>query len=296
MNKIGISKKWRNIFSELLFVGPMALIFLIFVVVPFILGVNYSFTSWNGVSSQVDYTGIENYVKVLQDTKFLKAVWFTSRFTLLSVVLSNMIALGLALLLTQKIKGTKIFRVIFFLPNVISGLLLGFIWQFIFVKGFSALGEIFQIGFFQLPWLGTEATAFWALVIVTIWRTSGYLMIIYVATILNVPTELREAAVIDGATNAQYTRYVMFPMIKSAFTVCIFLAISWAFKMFDLNFSLTKGGPFNSTVSMALDIYNEAFKLNRYGLGSAKAIIFFVLVALISLIQVQFTKRNEVEI
>ena len=296
MNKIGISKKWRNIFSELLFVGPMALIFMIFVVIPFILGVNYSFTSWNGVSSQVDYTGFENYINVLQDTKFLKAVWFTSRFTLLSVVLSNMIALGLALLLTQKIKGTKIFRVIFFLPNVISGLLLGFIWQFIFVKGFAALGEVFQIEFFQLPWLGTEATAFWALVIVTIWRTSGYLMIIYVATILNVPTELKEAAVIDGATSAQYTRYVMFPMIKSAFTVCIFLAISWAFKMFDLNFSLTKGGPFNSTVSMALDIYNEAFKLNRYGLGSAKAIIFFVLVALISLIQVKLTKRNEVEI
>jgi len=290
-----MNKRMSYIFSELVFIGPMFLIFTVIVLVPFILGINYSFTSWNGVSINVDYIGLDNYIKVLGDHKFMKAVWFTTRFTAMSVILSNVLALGLAILLTKPLKGVKIFRVIFFLPNVISGLLLGFIWQFIFVKGFASIGEITNIGFFQLPWLGTEATAFWALIIVTIWRTSGYLMIIYVATILNVPKELREAAVIDGTTEMQYTRFVMFPMIKSAFTVCIFLSISWAFKMFDLNFSLTKGGPFNSSVSMALDIYNEAFKLNHFGLGEAKAIVFFVLVAFISLIQVWSTKRNEVE-
>ncbi len=182
------------------------------------------------------------------------------------------------------------------MPNVIGGLLLGFIWQFIFVKGFATIGELTQLAFFQLPWLGDAPTAFWGLIIVSVWQTAGYLMVIYIAGLSNVPRELTEAAYIDGATRFQTLRHITLPMIMPAVTVCLFLTISWAFKMYDLNVSLTQGGPFNSTQSVALNIYEEAFRNNRYGLGTAKALIFFVVVALITLVQVSITKKREVEV
>lgn len=181
------------------------------------------------------------------------------------------------------------------MPNVIGGLLLGFIWQFIFVKGFSALGSATGWHFFNLPWLGDETTAFWGIVIVFVWQTAGYLMVIYISSINNIPKDILEAAEIDGASKLQILKSVIVPLVMPAVTVCLFLAISWSFKMFDLNLSLTKGGPFRSTESVALNIYNEAFQNNRYGLGTAKAIIFFVVVAIITSLQVKITKSKEVE-
>ncbi|HZG56709.1 sugar ABC transporter permease, partial [Paenibacillus sp.] len=144
-------------------------------------------------------------------------------------------------------------------------------------------------------WLGTAGTAFWGIVIVTIWQYAGYLMVIYIAALMNVPSELMEAARIDGATRLQLLRTIIVPMIMPAVTVCLFLTISWSFKVFDLNLSLTKGGPFGSTESVALNIYQEAFRNNRYGIGTAKALIFFVVVAIITTLQVYFTKKREVE-
>ncbi|MFB5268796.1 carbohydrate ABC transporter permease [Paenibacillus enshidis] len=282
--------------QQLVFVGPSTLFFAIIIVIPFLLGMYYSFTDWNGVSNQAGWVGLDNFRRILlEDAKFRTAFWFTVRFTVAGVVLSNVLGFILAYFLTKPLKSRNVLRTVFFMPNVIGGLLLGFIWQFIFVKGFSSLGAATGLSFFKLPWLGDEATAFWGIIIVFIWQTAGYLMVIYISSLTNVPQDILEAASIDGASRMQVLRQIMIPLIMPAVTVCLFLAISWSFKMFDLNLSLTKGGPFGSTESVALNIYNEAFVNNRYGLGTAKAFVFFIIVALVTSLQVRLTKSREVE-
>jgi raffinose/stachyose/melibiose transport system permease protein len=279
------------------FVGPAILFFALIVITPFLLSIYYSFTEWNGVTSDMKWIGLDNFKNIITaDEDFHKSFWFTTRFTVTKVILANLVGFLLALLLTQKLKSRNVLRTVFFLPNVIGGLLLGFIWQFIFVKGFATIGELTNIAFFQLPWLGDAPTAFWGLIIVSVWQTSGYLMVIYIAALGNVPKDITEASYIDGASRLQALRHITLPLIMPAVTVCLFLTISWAFKMYDLNVSLTKGGPFNSTESVALNIYEEAFRNNRYGLGTAKAVVFFIVVAAISSLQVWLTKRKEVEV
>jgi raffinose/stachyose/melibiose transport system permease protein len=286
----------NELMHQLVFVGPATIFFALIVVIPFLLSIYYGFTSWNGVTSSVTWVGLDNYKHIImEDDGFRTSFWFTARYTLAAVVLTNMVGFSLALLLTQPLKTSNLLRTIFFLPNVIGGLLLGFIWSFIFVKGFAAVGDATGISFFQLPWLGTAGTAFWGIVIVSVWQLSGYLMVIYIAAIMNVPRELVEAARIDGATRLQMLRSIIVPLIMPAVTVCLFLTISWSFKVFDLNLSLTKGGPFGSTESVALNIYQEAFRNNRYGIGTAKALIFFIIVAAITMLQVYVTKKKEVE-
>jgi ABC-type sugar transport systems, permease components len=294
MEKSG--RKLDNMVHQWVFVGPMLLFFAVIVILPFLMNIYYSFTEWNGVSSEMKFVGFANYERILmEDTDFRNAFWFTTRFSIAQIVLTNAIGFALALLLTRALKTRNVLRTVFFMPNVIGGLLLGFIWQFIFVKGFASIGEATGWAFFELPWLGDAPTAFWGIVIVAVWQGAGYVMIIYIAALGNVPKDLQEAALIDGANRWQVLRNITIPLIMPAFTICLFLTISWAFKMFDLNLSLTKGGPFNSTESVALNIYQEAFRNNKYGLGTAKSLIFFVAVALISLIQVSLTKRKEVE-
>ncbi|MCY9515568.1 carbohydrate ABC transporter permease [Paenibacillus apiarius] len=290
-------KAWSQVGQQLFFIGPAAFFFTLIVVIPFLLGMYYSFTDWNGVSGTVAWVGLDNFTQIFaKDSDFFPAFWFTTKFTIVGVVLTNLLGFALAYVLTKPLKLRNALRTIFFMPNVIGGLLLGFIWQFIFVKGFSAIGDATGIGFFNLPWLGDEITAFWGIIIVFVWQTAGYLMVIYIAAMTNVPKDVMEAAEIDGATRGQVLRHVIVPLIMPAVTVCLFLAISWSFKMFDLNLSLTKGGPFKSTESVALNIYLEAFQNNRYGLGTAKAFLFFIIVAVITLIQVRITKSKEVEV
>ncbi|MBJ9990045.1 carbohydrate ABC transporter permease [Paenibacillus sp. S28] len=289
-------QKSSGLLQQLIFVGPSTIFFLIIIVVPFLLGLYYSFTDWNGVSGDVTWVGFDNFKQIItNDPDFGKAFWFTVRFTVIGIILTNVLGFFLAYFLTKPLKSRNVLRTIFFMPNVIGGLLLGFIWQFIFVKGFSALGSATGWHFFNLPWLGDETTAFWGIVIVFVWQTAGYLMVIYISSINNIPKDILEAAEIDGASKLQILKSVIVPLVMPAVTVCLFLAISWSFKMFDLNLSLTKGGPFRSTESVALNIYNEAFQNNRYGLGTAKAIIFFVVVAIITSLQVKITKSKEVE-
>lgn len=289
-------KKASELLKQLVFVGPATIFFLIIIVVPFLLGLYYSFTSWNGVSGEVSWIGLDNFKQIItNDPNFGKAFWFTIRFTVVGIILTNVLGFFMAYLLTKPLKSRNILRTIFFMPNVIGGLLLGFIWQFIFVKGFSAIGEATGISFFNLPWLGDETTAFWGIIIVFVWQTAGYLMVIYISSLNNIPRDIMEAAEIDGASKLQILKSIIVPLVMPAVTVCLFLAISWSFKMFDLNLSLTKGGPFRSTESVALNIYNEAFQNNRYGLGTAKAMIFFIVVAVITTIQVKYTKSKEVE-
>ncbi|OAT83434.1 ABC transporter permease [Bacillus sp. MKU004] len=288
--------KYKSLLTYAAFVGPALLFFLVIQILPFLMGVYYSFTSWNGVSSVVEWVGLDNYKQIFtNDETFFNSFMFTTKFMFAAVIISNLIGFGFALLLNAALKTRNILRTVFFIPNVIGGLLLGFIWQFIFVKGFASVGNMTDIAFFKMPWLGDEKTAFWGIVIVFAWQISGYMMVIYVAALQGVDSSLLEAARMDGASNWTLLTKIIIPLILPAFTICFFLTISMAFKIFDLNISLTGGGPFNSTQSVAINIYQEAFQNNRYGLGTAKSILFFVVVAIFTTFQVMLTKKKEVE-
>jgi raffinose/stachyose/melibiose transport system permease protein len=290
-------KNGKKVYSltDIVYTVPTFLIFLIVIFVPLFISFFSSFTSWNGVSGNMRWIGTANYRRLfdMKGTSWT-ALLFSFRFTFVCVILTNLIAFALALALTGKIRSASALRVVFFLPNLIGGLILGFIWRFIFLKVFSAVGAHLPIPFFSLPWLGTPATGFWASVIVFLWRNVGYIMLIYIAGINGIDKSILESAVIDGAGFFRSLVSIKMPLIVPAFTASLFLMISNAFKLFDIIFSLTGGGPYGSTESFAFDIYCEAFKRNNYGFGSAKAVVFFGIVAAISLLQVYVTKRKEV--
>ncbi|MBU8586000.1 sugar ABC transporter permease [Priestia megaterium] len=289
-------KNLKNVGLFALFVGPALLAFCVIVLIPFFTGIYYSFTDWNGVNGTINWVGLDNFKYLFtEDKQFQQSFWITTKYTVVAIILTNVVGFVLAILVTQMLKTRNILRTVFFMPNLIGGLLLGFVWQFIFVKGFASIGQITGISLFELPWLGDAKTAFWGIVIVSVWQGAGYIMLIYTAALQNVPQELIEAAKIDGASRWQILRHITIPMVAPAVTVCLFLTISWSFKVFDVNLSLTNGGPFKSTEMLALNIYTEAFVNNRYGLGEAKALIFFIVVAAITIIQVTYTKRKEVE-
>lgn len=286
----------RDLKDDLFFIGPGFIIFLIIVLSSFILGFYYSFTEWNGVNKEAVWVGMDNYLQIFKgDEQAATSAGFTAKFTIASVILSNLLAFFLALALTLPLKSAKLMRTIIFLPNVIGGIILGFVWRFIFTNSFVSIGELTGIGFFELPWLGTPMTGLWGSVIVFVWQRTGYLMMIYVASIMSIDENLLEAAYIDGASQLEMLRRIIVPLTVPAITVCVFLALSWTTKMFDVIFALTKGGPFGSTETFAMNIYYEAFQYNNYGLGSAKAILFFIVVGIISTTQVLVSKKWEVE-
>jgi len=276
-----------------LFIAPALIALFMVVIVPLLYGIYYSFTNWDGINEPV-FQGFTNYVKLLKDQSFRDSLWFTTKFAVVSVILINVIGLSLALLVTQKIKGNNLLRTIFFMPNLIGGLILGFIWQFVFISAFTAIGE--KVGIKALEgWLSTTKTGFWGLVILTAWQMSGYIMIIYIAHLESIPEDVLEAAKIDGATSFQRFRYIIFPLVAPAFTVSLFLTLSNSFKLYDQNLSLTGGAPYNSTQMVAMNIYNTAFVNNNMAFAQAKAVIFFIIIAIISLTQVYYNKKKEVE-
>lgn len=281
-------KTWFYLFS-----APVVIALLLVVVIPFFYGIYYSFTDWNGVSKET-FIGMSNYVKLMKDSEFWTAIWFTIKFSAVTIILINLIGLSLALLVTNKFKGANLLRTIFFMPNLIGGLILGFIWQFIFINAFSALSEIFNSPGLK-TWLSTTETGFWAMVIVMCWQMSGYVMVIYISYLQGVDESLLEASDLDGASDFQKFWFVKFPLIMPGFTVSLFMTLSNAFKLYDQNLSLTNGGPYKSTQMVAMNIYNTAFVENKMGYAQGKAVIFFLCVAIISLTQVYVTKRKEVE-
>ena len=276
-----------------LFAAPVVIALILVVVVPFLYVIYYSFTDWDAVA-RGNFVGIENYQKLIHDEGFRNAIWFTVKFAVVSIVLINIIGLGLALLVTSKFKGANLLRTIFFIPNLIGGLILGFIWQFIFINAFSAMGDFFGNPGLK-TWLSTTQTGFWAMVIVMCWQMSGYIMVIYISYLQGVDESLLEAADLDGATPWQKFWNVRFPLIMPGFTVSLFMTLSNCFKLYDQNLSLTNGGPYNSTQMVAMNIYNTAFVENKMGYAQSKAVVFFLFVAIISLTQVYVTKRKEVE-
>ncbi|WP_067143130.1 carbohydrate ABC transporter permease [Oceanivirga salmonicida] len=285
-------KRKHELFFWLFIIPTITALFMV-VIVPLFYGLYYSFTSWNGITNPV-FIGLKNYVDLFKDKEFLNSIWFTTKFAVVSVLLINALGLGLALLVTQKFKGSNLLRTVFFMPNLIGGLILGFIWQFIFIEVFYSIGD--KIGFENLKgWLSTTNTGFWGLVILTAWQMAGYIMIIYIAHLETIPKDLIEAAEIDGANSIQKFKNVIFPLVAPAFTVSMFLTLSNSFKLYDQNLSLTNGGPYNSTQMVAMNIYNTAFSANKMSYAQSKAIIFFIIIAVISLTQVYYNRRKEVE-
>lgn len=289
-----MQKKYWNTLHNIAFLGPATLVFAVIVVIPFIISIYYSFTDWNGISKTMNFIGLNNYADIFSgNSRFLQAFGFTASISLAIVALTNAIGIGLAALLMNKFLGRNLFRAVFFLPNTMGGVVMGYIWRFIFLLVIQYLGSILNWAVFQLPWLGTQETAFIALVIVSVWQGVGYVMVIMIAGLTGVPQDLSETATIDGASSWKIFWKIKIPYCMSYVTVCLFWTIAMSFKMFDVNVALTKGGPYGSTTPMALQIYYDAFSANRYGFANAEAIIFFLIIFAVTSVQMFFSGRKE---
>ena len=281
------------------FVLPILVVFTLVVIVPFVIGIIYSFTNWNGISSEFNFVGIKNFMKAFGDAKFMSSLQLTIVYAIVNVVLVNLIGLGFALLVTSKIKTKLIARGAFFFPNLIGGLILGFTWQFIFSQIMPALNDLINAGgassvFFN--WLTNPTFAFIAICVVSAWSGSGYVMIIYIAALESISDTIIEAAMIDGANKINTFFRIKLPLIMSGVTMSLFITISNSLKIYDLNLSLTKGGPYESTEMATMNIYNEAFGYTNFGFAQAKSIIFFILIMVVTLVQLSITRRKEVEL
>ena len=269
-----------------IFVLPTLIAFSFAFIIPFVMGVYLSFCKFKTITN-AQFVGLENYIKIFADKDFVNAFGFTLKFSVVSIITINVFAFILALALTRKIKGTNLFRTVFFMPNLIGGIILGYIWQ----QMINAVLLKYETTLVANPTYG-----FWGLVILMNWQMIGYMMIIYVAGLQNVPTDLIEAAQIDGATSLQTLFKVKIPMVMPSITICLFLTVSNSFKLFDQNLALTAGAPSKKTAMLALDIYNTFYGRNGYeGVGQAKAVLFFNVVAVIALGQLVLTRRKEVE-
>ena len=271
------------------FVLPTLLAFTIGFIIPFIEGLYLSFCQFTTVKN-AKFVGLSNYQSILADEQFISAFGFTVSYAVVSIIVINVIALGLALLLTRELKGTNIFRTVFFMPNLIGGIVLGYIWQILINCVLSIVGQ---------PLLALNSQAgYWGLIILTAWQQIGYMMIIYIAGLQNVPDDLIEAAAIDGANAWQTFWKVKLPMIMSSITVCVFLTLTNSFKLFDQNLALTAGDPAHSTEMLALNIYQTFYSragMQWKGFGQAKAVLFCILVVVISFAQLRATRSKEVQ-
>ncbi len=269
-----------------LFLMPTLIAFTVFFVIPFVLGIGLSFCKFTTISN-AKFIGFSNYIKAFSNPDFTDAFIFTVKFTVVSVITVNIFAFALAYVLTRGIKGTNLFRTVFFMPNLIGGIVLGYIWQLL-INGVLAN--------FGVTITTSAEYGFWGLVILMNWQLIGYMMIIYIAGIQNIPGELVEASKIDGANKVQSLFKITIPMIMSSITICLFLTLTNSFKLFDQNLALTAGGPGKSTAMLALDINNTFYNRNGWeGVGQAKAVIFFIIVGIIALVQLYFTRKKEVE-
>ena len=276
-----------------IFLLPTMAAFMIGFIIPFIEGIYLSFCKFTTIKD-AEFVGMSNYIDALKDTTFTGSFRFTALFAIVTLVLINVLAFLIALALTQNIKGTNIFRTVFFMPNLIGGIVLGYVWKFVFNRAFVALGKSLSIGALSTSWLATTNGAMACLIIVSVWQYAGYMMLIYVAGFMSVSKSLMEAAQIDGCTKTQATINVTIPLMRSSFVQCLFLTITRCFMVYDVNLSLTKGEPFNSSVMAAMHVYNQAFSYKNYGTGQAEALVLFVVCAIVGVTQVYIGKKGEV--
>jgi raffinose/stachyose/melibiose transport system permease protein len=291
MNRNTFSYKLRQI---LMFAGPGTILFCAVVVIPFVYGLYLTFTSWDGVSANKPFVGFANYAAAFSDGAYWVALGRTAIYSLFAVVFINILAFALAYLVTSGVKGQNFFRAGFFVPNLIGGIVLGYIWKFVFNRAYVAIASAIAGGMVPSP-LGSTGGAMFCLIFVSVWQYAGYMMLIYVAGFMSVSDSLKEAAMIDGCTPSQAMRNVTIPLMRSSFVQCIFLSITRCFVVYDVNLSLTKGEPFNTSVMAAMHVYNQAFTYKNYGLGQAEALILFIVCAAVGITQVMIGKKGEVE-
>ncbi len=282
-----------------IFVLPTLVAFSMFFLIPFLMGIGLSFFKFTTVAdmwqSSENFVGIKNYVTAFTtDNDFVNALGFSSMFTLVSIVTVNVFAFILALLLTKEIKGVSVFRSVFFMPNLIGGIVLGYIWKLLIN---AVLAKLNSMGLTEGSNITSDAAyGFFGLTVLTNWQLIGYMMIIYIAGLQNIPSDLIEAAQIDGASPLRVLFTIKIPMVMPSITICMFLTLANTFKMFDQNLSLTGGGPEKQTQMLALDIFKTFFDRDGWqGVGQAKAVVFFIIVALIAFIQLKITNKKEVE-
>ena len=273
-----------------IFALPTAIAFFIFFVAPFVIGVYLSLCKFTTITD-AQFVGFENYLKIFKDETvfdpFVHSLWYTALFAVTSVILINVLSFAVALLLTKGFKGTNLFRTVFFMPNLIGGIVLGYIWQLIFN---GVLNK------YSLTLTYHEKYGFWGLMILLLWQQVGYMMVIYIAGIQNVPGDLIEAAKIDGASKFETLKSVTIPMVMPSITICTFLTLTNGFKLFDQNLALTNGEPMRMSEMLAMNIYNTFYDRTGYeGVGQAEAVIFFILVAIISMVQLRATRSKEVQ-
>ena len=278
----------------LMFGGVGTALFCAVVVIPFIYGIYLTFTSWDGVSVEKPFVGLSNYTAAFSDTDFWLAMGRTVIYSVFSVVLINVFAFAMAYLVTSGVKGQNFFRAGFFIPNLIGGIVLGYVWKFVFNRAFVAVASAIT-GTQAASLLATPSGAMFCLIFASVWQYAGYMMLIYVAGFMSVYDSLKEAAMIDGCTPSQAMMNVTIPLMRGSFVQCIFLSITRCFVVYDVNLSLTNGEPFGKTIMAAMHVYNTAFTYKNYGMGQAEALILFVVCAVIGVTQVWIGKKGEVE-
>jgi raffinose/stachyose/melibiose transport system permease protein len=283
--------------ETILYTLPALFLVALTIYVPFALSGYYALTEWNGISKAPVFIGLDNFRAIFAGSPaFLGALWFTARYAFFFIIASNVLALALAVALTRKFRLANTLRGMFFVPYIMSMTIVGFIWKFIFSQGFARLSELTDWAVWNLSWLGDAGLAFWSVVAVGVWQSLGFYIVLYIAGLQAVPPDVLEAAQIDGAGGAQRFFKVVLPLLGPSVTTCVFMSLTNSLKVFDIILALTKGGPGGATYSATLEIYREAFQNNHYGLGSAKAIVFFVMVLVLTQLVLRLFERREVDL
>ena len=287
--------KRKEQIENVLFTLPAVILVSATIYIPFILSGYYSLTKWNGISKQPEFIGFQNFVTIFTDasSNFLNSILFTTKYTVVFIIFANIFALSLAVALTQKFKLANVMRGVFFIPYIMSMTIVGFIWKFIFSQGFAKLFEMTGWSWLNLSWLGNPNLAFYSVAFVGIWQSVGFYIVLYIAGLQAIPSDVLEAATVDGATGLRKFFSVTFPMLWPSVTTCVFMSLTNSLKVFDIILALTQGGPGKATASVTLEIYREAFQNNNYGLGSAESIVYFLFVLILTQVVLKaFNKRD----
>ena len=298
-----MTSRQKRKLTEFLFLLPSLIAFLMVIIIPFIFGIYYSFTDWQGTGAVSQSVGFANYRAIFQEPGFLHSFLVTLLFTVLNIITVNVVAFVISLLVTSEIRGRNVYRAGFFVPNLIGGIVLGLVWQFIFSNILPSIGQSLGLSTLSKSLISNKDTVMITLVTVNTWQYAGYIMLIYVAAIQGISKSVMEAAEVDGARYWTRVRKIQIPLMANAFTISLFLTLTNSFKMYDVNVALTNGGPVSifmmkpvqASELLALNIYNTAFKYNNMAQGQAKAVIFFIVLTIFSVIQVTWNKSKEVE-
>ena len=290
-------RKYKEWLETVCFTIPALLLVSVMMYIPFVMSGYYSLTEWNGIAKEPVFVGIDNFRKLFSGgSVFMGTLGFTIKYTVFFIIFSNAVALALAVALVKKFKLADVYRGFFFIPYIMSMTIVGFIWKFIFTKGFEKLYSMSELGFLNLSWLGDPDLAFYSVAFVGVWQALGFYIVLYIAGLKAIPEDILEAAVVDGASPFQKFFKVTLPLLGPSITTCIFMSLTNGLKVFDIILALTKGGPGTSTYSTTMQIYQEAFTNNNYGMGSAEAIIYFIFVLIATQVVLKAMSSREVDL